>query len=72
MFIADLRENIIHDAMNSKYECHLKDIPKEQAKRIYSVQTVKRMISSDHTPKFNGCQYCMSEHHHFDFTKIFH
>ncbi len=72
MFVADLDKKIIHDAMNSKYECHIKDIPKDNSKRIYSIQTVKRMMSAEHRPQFNGCQYCMSEYHTFDFTSIFH
>ena len=71
MYIADLRNNIIHDAMNSKYECKIKDIPKDQQKKVYSIQTVKRMLESNHQPQFNGCQYCMSEYHSFDFTQLF-
>ena len=72
MYIADLRNNIIHDSMNSKYECKLKEIPKDQMKKIYNKQTVVRMCSSDHVPPFNGCQYCLSEYHTFDFTSLFH
>ena len=72
MYIADLRENIIHDAMNSKYECRIKQIPKDMVKKIYNRQTVDRMCSGDHTPRFNGCKYCLSDLHAFDFTSIFH
>jgi len=72
MYIADLRNNIIHDAMNSKYECRIKEIPEDQVKKIYNRQTVERMISQDHNPRFNGCQYCMSDLHMFDMTSLFH
>ncbi|MBL7191137.1 hypothetical protein ISS30_05535 [bacterium] len=72
MYIADLRNNIIHDMMNSKYECHLKDIPKDQMKKIYTLQTVERMCDSNFHPPFNGCQYCLPDLHKFDMTSIFH
>lgn len=72
MYIADLRNNTMHDAMNSKYECQIKKIPKDQVKKVYNLQTVKRMCSADHNPQFNGCQYCLSEMHTFDMTSIFH
>lgn len=71
MYIADLRTNVIHDAMNSKYECHLKDIPKDQQKRVFTKQSVERMCGPDHSPRFQGCQYCLSEYYIFDFNKIF-
>ena len=71
MYIADLRNNIIHDSMNSKYECHIKDIPKDQIKKIYTRQTVERMCGSDNKPKFMGCQFCLSELFTFDFQSIF-
>ena len=71
MYITDLRDNIIHDAMNSKYECHIKDIPNDQIKKVYTYQTVVRMCESDHIPKFMGCKYCMPDLHTFDMTKIF-
>ncbi len=72
MYIADLRNNVIHDAMNSKYECHIKDIPKDKIKKIYTMQTVKRMCSDQHIPRFMGCQYCLPDLFTFDMTKIFH
>jgi hypothetical protein len=71
MYWADLRKNIIHDTMNSRYECHLKDIPKEQIKKIYNYQTVVRMCDSQHVPRFMGCEYCLSELFIFDMRKIF-
>jgi len=71
MYIADLRNNVIHDSMNSKYECHIKDIPKDQIKKIYTRQTVERMCSNEHKPRFMGCQYCLSELYAFDFQSIF-
>jgi len=72
MFIADLRNNIIHDSMNSKYECHLKDIPKDQMKKIYNYQSVVRMCGNDNIPRFMGCQYCLPDLYIFDMTRIFH
>ncbi|NQS98511.1 MAG: hypothetical protein HQ591_08660 [candidate division Zixibacteria bacterium] len=71
MYIVDLRNNIIHDAMNSKYECHIKDIPKDKIKKIYTYQSVVRMCASEHRPCFMGCQYCLSELYNYDMTKIF-
>lgn len=72
MYIADLRNNIIHDAMNSKYECKIKEIPPDQMKKVYTRQSVERMCSNDHVPPFMGCQYCLPELFTFDMTKIFH
>jgi len=71
MYIADLRNNIIHDAMNSKYECHIKQIPPDKIKKLYTRQTVERMCSQDNIPRFNGCQYCLSDLNAFDFTSLF-
>ena len=71
MYIADLENNIIHDMSFIRYECNTGKIPPDKKKRIYSITTVKRMLESDHRPQFNGCQYCMSEYHTFDFQKIF-
>jgi hypothetical protein len=72
MYIVDLRTNLIHDAMNSKYECHIKDIPKDQIKKVYHRQTVERMCDSSHSPRYNGCEHCLSDLHQFDWTSIFH
>ncbi len=71
MYIADLDKLIIHDVSFVRYECGINKIPEDKKKKLYSIQTVKRMVDNDSVPRFNGCQYCMSEYHTFDFTKIF-
>jgi len=71
MYIVDLENLIIHDMSYVRYECNVLKIPVDKKKKIYSLTTIKRMVASDHVPQFNGCQYCMSEFHNFDFTKLF-
>ena len=71
MYIADLENNIIHDMGFVRFECKIRDIPEEKKKKIYNIMTVKRMVDTSHVPKFNGCQYCLSEMHTFDFTKLY-
>lgn len=71
MYIADLENLIIHDQSFIRYECKTSSIPEDKKKKIFSIQTVKRMIDTEHVPCFNGCRYCMSEYHTFDFTRLF-
>ena len=71
MFIADKKNHIIHDMSFIRFECKMKEVPDENRKKLFSLQTVKRMCDTDHTPTYNGCKYCVSEYHTFDFTKIF-
>ena len=71
MYIADLENLIIHDMSFVRYECNSNKIPDDKKKKIYNISTVKRMVDTEHKPKFNGCQHCMSEYHTFDFTKLF-
>ena len=71
MYLVDLENNIIHDMSFVRYECNIRKIPEDKRKKIYSLQTVKTMLDTDHIPRFNGCQYCMSEYHVFDFTRLF-
>jgi hypothetical protein len=71
MYLADLRDKTIHDMTRPMYECHIEDIPKDTIKKIYTLDTVKRMIDSDHIPRFMGCQWCMPEFFTFDMNKIF-
>ena len=71
MYIVDLEKNIIHDMSFVRHECKIREIKPEMKKKVYSITTVKRMVQSDHVPQFNGCEYCMSEYHNFDFTKLF-
>ncbi len=71
MYIVDLKEKIIHDMSFVRYECQIRKIEPEDKKKVFSLQTVKRMVDTEHKPPYNGCQYCMSEYHAMDFTKIF-
>jgi hypothetical protein len=71
MYIADMDKLIIHDMSYVRYECAIHKIPADKKKKIYSLTTIKRMVSTDHVPQFNGCQHCMSEYHNFDFTSLF-
>lgn len=71
MFLADLRTNTIHDLSCPLYECHIEKIPEDQRKKIYTLDTVKRMCDSQHIPPFQGCQYCMPDYYFFDMNKIF-
>ena len=71
MYIADTKNKIIHDMSFIRFECKMKDVPDENKKKLFSLQTVKRMCDTDHIPTYNGCKYCMSEYHTFDFTRLF-
>ncbi|MBM3328313.1 MAG: hypothetical protein FJY67_02410 [Calditrichaeota bacterium] len=71
MYLADTEKMIIHDMSFVRYECRIKNIPDDKRKKLFSLSSVKRMCDNDHVPKFNGCQYCLSEYHTFDFTKLF-
>lgn len=71
MYLADTEKFIIHDMSFARYECNIKSIKEEHKKKIFNIQTVKRMVSQDAKPQYNGCPYCMSEYHSFDFNSIF-
>jgi len=71
MYLADLRNNTIHDLSRPMYECHIEDIPQDSRKKIYTLETVKRMCDSEHIPRFQGCQCCMPEYYYFDMNNIF-
>jgi hypothetical protein len=71
MYLVDKEKKIIHDMSFVRFECKIKDIPEDKRKKIFSLQTAKRMVQTDHVPPYNGCQYCMSEYHTFDFTRLF-
>jgi len=71
MYLADMEHLIIHDMSFVRYECKTNKIPEDKKKKIFSLQTVKRMTDTDHVPRFNGCQYCLSEYYTLDFTRIF-
>ena len=71
MYLADLQNHIIHDMSFVRYECNIRKIPEDKRKKIFSLETVKRMIDVASIPCFNGCEHCMSEYHIFDMTKLF-
>jgi len=71
MYLIDLEKLVIHDMSFARYECQLKKIPPEKTKKVYNIQTVKRMTDTDHVPRYNGCQFCLSELYTLDFTKLF-
>ncbi len=71
MYLIDMEKLIIHDMSFVRYECHTGKIPEDKRKKLYSIQSVKRMIDTDHIPRFNGCQYCLSEYYTFDFQSLF-
>ena len=68
MYLVDTQKNIIHDMSYVRYECKIRDIPEDKRKKIFSLQTVKRMVDTGHVPRYNGCEYCMSEYHTIEFT----
>jgi len=71
MYITDEVNLIIHDMSYIRHECAVNKIPPDKKKKLYSLQTVKRMVDTSHIPKYNGCPYCLSEYNTFDFTKLF-
>lgn len=71
MYIADEEKHIIHDMSFVRYECNINKIPPDKKKKLYNITTVKRMVDTDHVPRYNGCQYCLSEYNTFDFTSLF-
>jgi len=71
MYLVDLEKLIIHDMSFVRYECSIKKIPMDKRKKIFNLQTVQRMVETDHVPRYNGCKHCMSEYHLFDFTTLY-
>jgi hypothetical protein len=71
VFLVDLRTNTIHDLGCPRYECHIQKIPKEHIKKVYTLETVKRMCDMNAQPRFQGCQWCMPEYFLFDMSKIY-
>ncbi len=71
MYLVDKEKMIVHDMSFVRFECKIKDIPEDKRKKLFNLQSAARMVATDHIPSYNGCQYCMSEYHTFDFTKLF-
>lgn len=71
MFLVDEEKLIIHDLSFTQYECKIKEIPQDKRRKIYTLDQVKRMITENSHPRYNGCRWCMPDYHLFDMTKIF-
>ena len=71
MYLVDEENHVIHDLSFVQYECHVKKIPEEKKHKIHTLDQVKRMLDSDHRPRYNGCRWCMPDFHQFDMTTIF-
>jgi hypothetical protein len=71
MYLIDTRTRVIHDMSRPAYECHISGIPKEVIKKVYTIDTVKRMCDMDAIPRYTGCQWCMPDYFVFDMTKIY-
>jgi hypothetical protein len=71
MYIVDEENLIIHDMSFIKYECQVKNIPEDKKRKVYTLDSVKRMVDTNHIPHYNGCQYCLPDYHLFDMQSIF-
>ena len=71
MFLVDEEKKIIHDMSFVKYECKIADIPQDKRRKIYTLDQVKRMTDSQTMPRYQGCQYCLSEYYEVDLTSLF-
>jgi hypothetical protein len=71
MYLVDTRTNTIHDLTRPTYECHIQKIPKEVTRKVYTIETVKRMCDMDAQPRYAGCQWCMPDYYTFDMNKIY-
>jgi len=71
MFLVDLEKKIIHDMSFVRYECAIRKIPEDKRKKIFGLETLKRMVDVESHPRYNGCPYCLSEYHIFDMQTIF-
>jgi hypothetical protein len=71
MYLVDEEKRMIHDLSFTKYECQLKKIPEDKRRKVYTIDQVKRMISTEHIPQYNGCRWCLADMHTFDMTTIF-
>ncbi len=71
MWMIDLENKVIHDMSRPQYECRITKIPKDQRKKIYTIDGVKRFLEDNTKHGFNGCRYCMPDYYDFDMTSIF-
>jgi hypothetical protein len=54
MYIVDEENLIIHDMSFIKYECQVKNIPEDKKRKVYTLDSVKRMVDTNHIPHYNG------------------
>ena len=71
VYLIDEEKNVIHDLSFVQYECQVKKIPEDKRRKVFTLDQVKRMIDSDHRPRYNGCRWCMAEYHTYDMSGIF-
>jgi hypothetical protein len=71
MFLVDEENRVIHDMSFVKYECKIRDIPKDKVRKVYTLDQVKRMVDSQAIPRYIGCKYCLSEYYEIDMTSLF-
>jgi hypothetical protein len=71
MYLVDMRSNTIHDLSCPRYECQIQRIPTEQTKKVYTLDTVKRMCDMNAMPRYQGCQFCMPDYYVFDMGKVY-
>lgn len=71
MYLIDEEKRIIHDLTFPKFECQIKKIPEDKRKKVFTIDQVKRMISTEHIPQYNGCRFCLADLHMFDMNSIF-
>ena len=71
MWVVDLSKNVVHDMARPQYECQITKIPKDQKKKIYTLDGVKRYLGDSMNHGATGCRFCMPEFYDFDMTSIF-
>ena len=71
MWVVDLEKHVVHDMARPQHECHITKIPKDNRKKIYTIDGVKRFLEDPLNKKYQGCQYCMPDFYDFDMTSIY-
>ena len=71
MWIVDQEAKVVHDLSKPAYECHIGKIPKENRKKFYTLDGVKRYVEDPLNKGYNYCQYCLPDLHEFDMTSIY-
>ena len=71
MWVVDLDNNVVHDMSRPQHECKITKIPKDNRKKIYTLDGVKRYLADPLNKGAQGCRYCMPDFYDFDMTSIF-